>query len=212
MAWPIKKLKTFLLALFCVYASGVGAAEISQLRTERSDDGIFLSALVHFELSPAIEDALLKGIAVYFVLEADIYRERWYWSDRRVASTVRTIRLAYQPLMRHWRVNTVYGTAAASSGFRTTFNQNYANLSDALAAIARTARWKIADVANIKAKTRHNLEFRFRLDLSLLPRPFQMGVVGQRDWTITAESTQALQLEWIKPVSSKTDLLDEESN
>ena len=41
---------------------------------------------------------LLRGVPLYFVWQADVYRKRWYWTDKRVASAVRTLRLAYQPL------------------------------------------------------------------------------------------------------------------
>ena len=46
--------------------------------------------MVRFELPAVVEDALLKGIALFFVVEADIYRDRWYWTDPRVASAART--------------------------------------------------------------------------------------------------------------------------
>jgi hypothetical protein len=78
-----------------------------------------------------VEDALLKGIPMFFVVEADIYRDRWYWTDPRVASAARTIRLAYQPLTRRWRVNIASGLITSSSGLRATLNQNYETLSEA---------------------------------------------------------------------------------
>jgi hypothetical protein len=39
------------------------------------------------------------------------------------------------------------------------------------------------------------VEFRFRLDMSQLPRPFQIGTLGQSDWNISASSRQPLVLE-----------------
>nr|WP_309246733.1 DUF4390 domain-containing protein [Ramlibacter montanisoli] len=38
----------------------------------------------------------------------------------------------------------------------------------------------------------HNIDFRFRLDMSQLPRPFQIGAVGQAEWIILAVRTQRL--------------------
>ncbi|WP_411881389.1 DUF4390 domain-containing protein [Polaromonas sp. YR568] len=175
------------------------ATEITQLRVERGDDGVHLSALVRFDLPPVVEDALLKGIPMFFVVEADIYRDRWYWTDPRVASAARTIRVAYQPLTRRWRVNIASGLIASSAGLRATLNQNYETLPEALSAIQRVARWKIADAGDVDPEASYKLDFSFRLDLSQLPRPFQIGVAGQRDWNISAQVKDRLRLEPAAP-------------
>ena len=174
--------------------SAAAPTEITQLRVERADDGVYLSANVRFDVPAVVEDALLKGIAIFFVVEADIYRDRWYWTDPRVASAARTLRLAYQPLTGRWRVNIVSGLITSSSGLRATLNQNYETLPEALSAIQRLTRWKIADASEIEADANYALELNFRLDLSQLPRPFQIGVAGQRDWTISAQLKDQLRL------------------
>lgn len=186
--------------------SGLASAtEITQLRVERGDDGVHLSALVRFELPAVVEDALLKGIPMFFVVEADIYRDRWYWTDPRVVSAARTVRLAYQPLTRRWRVNIASGLITSSAGLRATLNQNYETLPEALSAIQRVARWKIADVTEIDPEAAHKLDFSFRLDLTQLPRPFQIGVAGQKDWNISAQVKERLKLEPATPVVSSAE-------
>jgi hypothetical protein len=181
------------------------ATEITQLRVERGDDGVHLSALVRFELPAVVEDALLKGIPMFFVVEADIYRDRWYWTDPRVVSAARTVRLAYQPLTRRWRVNIASGLITSSAGLRATLNQNYETLPEALSAIQRVARWKIADATEIDPEAAHKLDFSFRLDLTQLPRPFQIGVAGQKDWNISAQVKERLKLEPATPVVSSAE-------
>ena len=189
----------FCLCLALLPASRpVLAAELSQLKVERSEDGVYLSAVVAFELPPVVEDALMKGIAMFFVVETDIYESRWYWTDRRVASATRTIRLAFQPLTRRWRVNIVSGIINNSAGLRATLSQNYDTLAEALAAVQRLSRWRIADGAELDPDVVHKLEFSFRLDLSQLPRPFQIGVVGQKDWTIAVRDTERIQIGPVK--------------
>ena len=168
--------------------------EITQLRVERGEEGIFLSALVHFELPAVVEDALTKGVPLFFVVETDIYRDRWYWTDQSVASAARTLRLAYQPLTRKWRVNIVSGLITSSSGLRATLNQNYETLPEALSAIQRVARWNVADTSDVRADAEYRITLGFKLDLSQLPRPFQIGVAGQREWTISAQLKERLKL------------------
>ena len=64
------------------------------MKFERAGERVLLSATVNFHLSTAVEDALLKGVAMIFVAEADVFRERWYWMNKRVAGAERHMRLA----------------------------------------------------------------------------------------------------------------------
>jgi hypothetical protein len=177
---------TFACALLaCVVARAQVVTEISQFHLERSDDEWQLSAQLQFELPSLVEDALLKGIPMVFVSGADVLRERWYWSDKKVVSAERHMRLAYQPLTRRWRLNVGSGPAS-SNGVGLALNQSFDTLGQALSAIKRIAKWKVADAAELDPGTRYKLEFRFRLDLGQLPRPFQIGALGQSDWDISA--------------------------
>lgn len=194
-------LPRFLLGCsLCLLLAGASvAATITQLRTERAEEGIYLSATVQFELPAVVEDALLKGIPAVFVFEADIYRDRWYWTNARITNAARTLRLAYQPLTRRWRINMVSGLITSASGLRATLSQNYETLPEALSAIRHVARWRIAEGADLEPDGVYLLDLSFRLDLSQLPRPFQIGVAGQRDWTIAAKVKERMKLERAAP-------------
>lgn len=197
----------FVLACASISAPAF-ATDITQLKVERSDDGIYLSAIVQFDLPPVVDDALQKGIPMFFVVEADIFQNRWYWTDRRVASATRTIRLAFQPLTRRWRVNIVSGVISSSAGLRATLNQNYDTLSEALSAVQRLSRWKIADPAELDLDVANKLEFSFSLDLSQLPRPFQIGVAGQKDWTIAVKKSERLNMGSLRPANGAAGISD----
>ncbi|MEO8855433.1 MAG: DUF4390 domain-containing protein [Burkholderiaceae bacterium] len=164
------------------------AAEITQLRLERQPDGIYLSANVRIELPGAVEDALLKGVPMFFLAETDIVRQRWYWSDKKVASAQRHMRLAFQPLTRRWRLNVGSG-AVKTSSLGLTLNLNFDSLEEALAALQRISGWKIADADQIDPDATHKVDFHFSLDLAQLPRPFQIGAFGQSDWNISASAS-----------------------
>jgi Holliday junction resolvase-like predicted endonuclease len=77
-------------------------------------------------------------------------------------------------------------------------NQNFDTLADALAALQRQSRWKIADAAEIDLDQKHLIEFKFRLDVAQLPRPLQIGTLGQSDWSISASINRPLVLEVIR--------------
>ena len=169
--------------------------EVTQLHLERTEEGVVLGATVKFDLPPVIDDALLKGIPMFFVAEATVYRDRWYWYDKQVASVARHMRLSYQPLTRRWRL-VLSATPIGNSGVA--LGQNFDTREEALAAVQRVSGWKIAEASDVDPEARYNVDFRFRLDVSQLPRPFQIGAVGHADWNITASRNQRLTVEIAK--------------
>jgi hypothetical protein len=182
----------FCLTTWSVAWAQINPAEVTQLHVDRTEEGVLLSATVRFDLPQAVEEALAKGIPMYFVAEATIYRDRWYWYDKRVAYAARHMRLAYQPLTRRWRLQ-VSSHPIGNSGL--ILGQMFDTQEEALAAVQRISRWKIADAADVDPNDTHNIDFRFRLDVSQLPRPFQIGAVGQAEWIILAVRNQRLALD-----------------
>ena len=166
----------------------VHPVDVPQLRIERSEDGLYLWATIGFDLPPLVEDALMRGVALFFVAQAEVMRERWYWADDRVAFAQRHMRLVYQPLTRRFRLN-VSPQAFGSGGLGVSLSQNFDELGEALDAVRRIARWRVVDVAQLDPLGRYTIDFDFRLDTSQLPRPLQMGVAGRADWSLSAERT-----------------------
>ena len=167
------------------------------LKLERLDDGLWLSTQLVFELPGVVEDALQRGIPIYFLAEVDVLRERWYWTNRKISSVQRQLRLAYQPLTRRWRINITAGEAAASAQ-GLALNQNFDSVQDAMAVVRRISHWRVADAADIEVGSKYLVEFRFRLDVTQLPRPLQIGTLGQSDWRIERSSSQTLSTESAK--------------
>lgn len=159
------------------------AAELQQAAVQRTSDGLVVSARVNFAPAPAMEVALAKSVPFYFVMQADVLRERWYWTDKRIASASRTYRLAFQPLSRQWRVSVATG-AGPGGGLQYALHQNHDSMASALASITRVANWQVADAGRVEGETDLVLDFRFRLDLALLPRPFQLGMNAQNEWLL----------------------------
>jgi hypothetical protein len=172
-------------------------AEVTQLDLSRSADGVELAATVKFQLPPAVQDALYKGLPVIFVEDAEVYRERWYWLDKRVGSAQRHMRLVFQPLIRRWRLTVGTGPASGSDG-GVALAQTFDTLDEALGVIRRVSGWRIASLAELEAGTQYRFEFRFRLDLTQLPRPLQIGALGESDWVLAVSASKRLQPESLK--------------
>jgi hypothetical protein len=154
--------------------------ELTALELTRDEDGLYISFAVDFELSKSVEDALAKAVPLFFVAEAQVFRDRWYWRDRRVADAVRVWRVVYQPLTATYRVT--FGG----------LTQTYPTRAEAIAAISRGSRWKIAEPGQIEDGGSHYVEFTYKLDTTLLPRPMQIGVGGQPDWQLSVRRTLRL--------------------
>lgn len=166
--------------------------EVVQMQLERSSEGLLLSARLQFELPELIEDALRQGIAIYFTTEAEVTRARWYWSDKVLAQAQRHQRLSYQPLTRRWRLH-VADAPFDNAGLGLALGQSFDDYADALAALQRVSRWKIADPGQLDDGVRQQVQLRFRIDLSQLPRPLQIGALGQRQgWNLLLTRSQAL--------------------
>jgi len=156
--------------------AGTGAAhaqgvELAQLQTTRADGALNLDFVARVNLPRAVEDALQRGVPIYFVAEAQLLRNRWYWRDERVSRVSRSWRLAYQPLTSAWRVSL--------GGL----NQTFPSLAEALANVSRSGGWKLADLSQLDEKG-YYLEFSYRLDSTQLPGPMQFGLGGQGDWAV----------------------------
>jgi Domain of unknown function (DUF4390) len=153
---------------------------LKDLRVERTADGVELSIQLDLALPAGVEDVLLKAVPVYFVMQAEVLRERWYWSDQRLSRQARTYRLAYQPLTRQWRLSMAAG-AGPGGMLEYALHQNHASLAAALSAMSRQNQWLVADAGQLPTEGVLWVDFRFSLDAALLPRPFQFGA-GAGGW------------------------------
>jgi hypothetical protein len=155
-------------------------AELINFELTRDEDGVFLTYAVDFELARGPEDALVRAVPLFFVAESELYRDRWYWRDRRVAHTTRVWKIVYQPLTSTYRVTTMGG-----------LSQSFASRGEAILSISRGTRWKVAETGQID-DGHHYLEFSYRLDVTLLPRPMQIGIGDQSDWQLSVKRTQRI--------------------
>lgn len=184
-----------LAALLCLAASAMASTvELADMRTERSDGALVLHATLNLELGHPVEEALIKGVPIYFVAEAEVLRDRWYWYDRKLASVTRYYRLVYQPLTRRWRLN-VSDEPLTSAGLGSSISQSFETLQDALGTVRRQSGWKLADLSELEPDARHNLNYRFRLDVAQLPRPFQIAAGSQADWSLGLSRQLRIQAE-----------------
>jgi hypothetical protein len=165
------------LAALLLFVPWAGAAEIEVKRAEITpgEESWLLDAEFGIDIGPRLEEVVSRGVALYFVAEFTLTKARWYWMDEHVAGGRQTWRLSYNALTRQYRL---------SSG---ALHQNFDSLGEALAVLARLRNWVVADRTQLKAGEPYNAALRLKLDLTQLPKPFQVTAIGNKDWNITAE-------------------------
>jgi hypothetical protein len=190
-----RSLIVWLLWAWCIpIAWAATPVELQTLKVERFEHGVYASANLQFELPAVLEEAMFKGVSLYFVTEIDIFRERWYFYDQRVSHAERHVRVTYMPLTRRWRVN-ISAQPFSATGLGMNLGQSHDSLEEALGAVRRIVQWRVAMASDVEVDGRQSLEFSFKLDLNQLPRPLQIGAAGQSDWNIKLNKSQRLVLE-----------------
>lgn len=143
------------------------------------EDGYAVSADFGLELNGRLEEAVSKGVVLYFLIEFELTRPRWYWFDDKLLTRQRHVSLAYHALTRQYRVST--------GGL----HQSYPTLSEALRVVSRLRHWVVLEKGNEKPPLRIGETYQgalhIKLDISQLPRPFQIAAVGSRDWNLSSE-------------------------
>jgi hypothetical protein len=169
------------LAALLVLWLGAGAAahadgiEVRKAALILAEDGYALEADFEISLTHTLEEALNKGVPLYFTLEFELVRPRWYWLNEKLANARHDYRLSYNALTRQYRV-----------GFRTLY-RNFGSLAEALEFLSRVRVREIAEAGALSKGHSYRAALRLRLDSSQLPRAFQVSAVGSREWTISSD-------------------------
>lgn len=159
-----------------VLAASTGASsvraddiEVAEARLSASEDGIVLNADFSFELNSRLAEVVTNGVPVYFLVEFELTRPRWYWFDEKAAAKRIQLRLSYHPLSRHYRLSTGV------------LQQNYPTLEEALNVLRRVRNWLVVDRSAGLADATYEAAVRMRLDVTLLPKPFQLSAITSRE-------------------------------
>jgi len=145
----------------------------AELRLEA--DEVLLSAEFDVTLTSTLEEALQKGIALYFTTEFELSRMRPFWLDEKVAQWSITYRVSYGALTRQYRV---------ASG---PLGQQFESLEEVERYIGRVASRPVAHADQLSKGSRYEAAIRIKLDVNQLPKPFQVNALASRDWTLQSE-------------------------
>ena len=139
------------------------------------DDGFSLSANFAIALNPRLEEAVNKGVVLYFAVDFELTRSRWYWFDEQVVRRHKPVQLAYLALTRQYRVST--------GGL----HQSFPTLEEALRVMARLRNWVVIEKGEVGVGQTGTAKLRLRLDLTQMPKTFQVSALSNKDWNLESE-------------------------
>lgn len=162
-------------ALFLLVMPATAGIEVAQAGLEAVDEGYAITAQFDVELTPRLEEALNSGVALYFVVDFELVRPRWYWFDERSVASRLQYRLTYHALSRQYRLWTG------------TLHQPFATLPEALRVLGRVRSWVVLERDQVAPGRTYQAGVRMQLDSSLLPKPFQLTALTSREWSLSSD-------------------------
>ena len=179
-------------ALACTGAQAQGV-QLEELHAVREESALVVTARLTLALPEVVQDALRRGVPVFFEAEAEVLRRHRYWFNSRRTRARRYMRLAYQSLTRHWLLSTSEQPLDEGAGAHA-ISSAFDSLGEALAAVGHMERWSVASTAQLAGGGQKVLRFRFHLDTKRLPAAMQIGAMGPgaSGWTLAVQREIAL--------------------
>ena len=144
--------------------------EVTDARLSAAEEGVVLAADFAFELGPRLAEVVTNGVPLYFVVEFELTRPRWYWFDEKTAAKRLQLRLSYHPLSRQYRLSTGV------------LQQNYANARGSAERAAPRAQLAGGGALAPRSPTRTTRPPCACGSTSrMLPKPFQLSAITSRE-------------------------------
>jgi len=163
------------LLLLAAVAAQAGSIEPKRAALTPGEDGYALSAEFSLDLGNRLEDAVARGVPLYFNLEFVLERPRKYWVNEHIVTRSLTYRLSYSSLTRQYRLTTG------------SLHQNFGSLAEALRVVGRIAALPVLEKDVIKAGETYEAALRLALDRTQLPKPFQVDAITDRALQVEAK-------------------------
>jgi hypothetical protein len=156
-------------AALVTFAAHADEIEVRDARLRATEDGLVLDADFSFQLTPRLADVVANGVPLYFRVDFELTRRRWYWFDETTATGRLQLRLSYHALSRQYRLSTGL------------LQQNFGTLEEALNVLRRVRNWLVVDRIVSLSGDDYEAAVRMRHDTSLLPKPFQLSALTGRE-------------------------------
>jgi hypothetical protein len=164
-----------------VLCAGAAAAQDEGVTLTRAElvargETYYLLGGYKLKLTPAMDEALHRGVPLTFVQLFEAYRPRDFWVAEDIADLRRTLRLSHNALLRNYQV-------VASGGMTRTFD----TLEQAIEAVGALDDWAVFERKAVQRKHLYQARVRLFLDTSQLPKPLQVNAFTSNRWDLDSD-------------------------
>ena len=164
-----------LVLLLVAFSAQATDISVRGPQLEQHEDGYSLAADFNINFNSRLEEAVNRGIVLYFAVDFELTRSRWYWFDEQVIRRNKTFRLSYHALTRQYRLSTG------------ALHQSYNSLDEVLRVMSRLRNWQVLEKGETKTEQLYQAGLRMRLDLTQMPKTFQVSALSNKDWDLSSD-------------------------
>ena len=166
------------ILLYSSHSVSNGSIQVRSFKLEAVENGYSVSVDSEIELNPTLEQALKKSVTLYFVAKFTLVEPRWYWFNHEVARIKTRVGLRYYTLTRQYHLSD------------RTSSKYFFTLKEALQAIQKVYNEPLRVKSELSDTKDYHAELRLWLDLTRMPKPFQVEALGSSAWNLTSERLQ----------------------
>ena len=173
--WAARSLLAMSMLLVPALAQAADGINVTSANLQQGDDGWSLSSEFDINFSPRLEEAVNRGVPLYFVVDFEVARPRWYWFDEKPIQVSLTYKVSYTPLLRQYRLSV--GNVS----------QNFTTFEEVTRVLSRLRGLQVAGRNAFTKGVTYQAGIRMRLDTAQLPKPFQLDAFASRDWALSSD-------------------------
>jgi hypothetical protein len=182
-----KKIKQlFIISVLMLFATSALANNVSANTGSNSlmiksaelvafEDGYVLNADVDIKFSDEMEEAVIKGFELNFLIEFQLVTPRKYWFDDEIVTVTNRVTLSYHALSRQYLV------------IRGEQQKTFATLDEAVEDLSKIRDVKALLKAEVVKGEPYNAALLMRLDHTKLPKALQVDAISSDDWKMISQ-------------------------
>ena len=139
------------------------------------DENFLLNAEVEIKFNEDMQEAILKGFELNFLIEFQLVTPRKYWFDDEIVTVTNRVTLGYHALSRQFLV------------IRGEQQKTFATLDEAIAELENISDLKVFSKSEIEKGFVYKAAVLMRLDHNKLPKALQVDAISSDEWKMLSQ-------------------------
>jgi len=155
--------------------SNVNSINIKSAEIVLVDENYVLNADAEIKFNDDIEEAILKGFELNFLIEFQLVTPRKYWFDDEIVTVTHHVTLGYHALSRQFLV------------IRGEQQKTFATLDEAIAELDNIRDLKVFSKSEVEKGFVYKAALLMRLDHNKLPKALQVDAISSDEWKMLSQ-------------------------